>query len=272
LTVATIAAMTAMAPTAMSAQPHQGIPPPPELDVAVVWVALTVTDFELMMVADGARLVEVLVTVLVGPLTDCVLVAVVFDSLLAVDVPDVVVLLSFAAALEAESTTFCAALDTAPLVDPAPHALSGTAKIASASAPESSRIRSTEATAGSGRWRGQNRRGLASRGCFMLGVMLSGGCSAHNGVHRFPRPVSAPPREPSIGRMTLNRLHGIARGLELDGDVLARIGLLCLDCVCERSLIGWSEASGDRPWPESMGEHDVDLCGDQGQLRSQVEP
>lgn len=176
-----------MAPRAISAHPHHGTPPLPELDVAaVVWVAWTVTDFELMIVAGAARLVAVLVTVLVGPVTECVLVAVVFDSLLASDVVEVVALLSFAAALEAESTTFSAALETAPLVDPAPHALSGTVRSASASAPESSRIRSPVATAGLGRERGQNRRRLASCGRFILGGMLSAPRSARNGVRRFP--------------------------------------------------------------------------------------
>jgi hypothetical protein len=53
--------------------------------------------------------------------------------------------------------------------------------------------------------------------------------------------------------------------------VVALIGLLCFHCVGERSLIRWSQASTDRAWPEPMGEHDVDLGGDQGQLRSQVE-
>jgi hypothetical protein len=142
LTVAKIAATTAMAPRAISAQPHQGTPPLPELDVAgVVWVAWTVTDFELMMVAGAARLVEVLVTVLVGPVTACVLVAVTVERVPASALVVTVALLAFAAAPEAEFTTFSAALDAAPLVDPAPHALSGTVKIAIASAPESSRIR-----------------------------------------------------------------------------------------------------------------------------------
>jgi hypothetical protein len=240
LAIAKIAATTAMAPRAISAHPHHGTPPPPELDVAaVVWVAWTVTDFELMIVAGAERLVAVLVTVFVGPVTECVLVAVVFDSLLASDVVEVVVLLSFAAALEAESTTFAAALESAPLVDPAPHPLSGTVRIASASAPASSRIRSAEATAGFGRWGGQNRRRLASRERFMLGGMLSGPRSARNGVRRFARPVLAPLRAPSIARMTLNRLHAAAGGLELDGNVLARIGLLCPDRVGERALIRW---------------------------------
>ena len=236
--MAKIAATTAMAPRAISAQPHQGTPPLPELDVAgVVWVAWTVTDFELMMVAGAARLVEVLVTVLVGPVTACVLVAVTVERVPASALVVTVALLAFAAAPEAEFTTFSAALDAAPLVDPAPHALSGTVKIAIASAPESSRIRSTEATAGFGRWRGQNRRGPASRERFMLGGMLSGQWSARNGARRFAGPVLAPPRVPSIGRMTLNRLDGASRGLKVDGDVLARVGLLCPDGVCERALI-----------------------------------
>jgi hypothetical protein len=155
--------------------------------VPVVWVAWMVSDFELMIVVGSARLVEVLVTVLVGPVTDCVLVAVVFDSLLVVDVAEVVVLWSFAAALDAESTTFCAALDTAPLVDPAPHALSGTVRIASASAPESNRIRNEETPGGFGRRRGQDQRRLAPRERFMLGGMLSVPPSARNGVRRFAR-------------------------------------------------------------------------------------
>jgi hypothetical protein len=168
LTVAKITATTAMAPRAISAQPHHGTPPPPELDVAaVVWVALMVTDFELMIVDGAARLVAVLVTVLVGPVTECVLVVVVVDLLLVVDVVEVVVL-SFAAALEAELTTFSAALETAPLVDPAPHALSDTVRIARASTPESSRMRSAEPTTGFGRWRGQDLRRRASRERFML--------------------------------------------------------------------------------------------------------
>jgi hypothetical protein len=227
LAIAKIAATTAMAPRAISAQPHHGTDPLPELDVAaVVWVAWTVTDFELMIVAGADRLVAVLVTVLVGPVTECVLVAVVCDALLASDVVEVVVLLSFPAALEAESTTFAAALETAPLVDPAPHALSGNVRIASASAPESRRTRSAEAITGVGTWRGQNVGRQVSRKRFMLGVMLTRPRSARNGARRFAQPVLTPPRTPSIGCVVLSHLRRAGRRLEVDGDVLARIGLL----------------------------------------------
>jgi hypothetical protein len=107
LSAAKIAATTAMTPRAMSTHPHQGTPPLPELDVVgVVWVALTVTDFELMMVADDARLVLVLVTVLAGTVTALVLVAVTVERVPASDLVVTVVLLALAAALEAESTTF----------------------------------------------------------------------------------------------------------------------------------------------------------------------
>ena len=235
----------------------------------MVWVALMVTDFELMIVVGAARLVEVLVTVLVGPVTDCVLVAVVVDALLA---SEVFVLLSFAAALEAVLTTFSAALDTAPLVDPPPHALRVIVTIASASAPETRRLGRADATESLNRWRGRDRPRSASREQFMLRGMLTALRLARNGVRRFARSVLAPPCKASIGRVLLRRLRRGGRRLEVDGDVLARIGLLCGDGVGQRSPIRWSQASGDRAWPEAVGEHDLDLGGDQRQLGTQVEP
>jgi hypothetical protein len=192
LKAAKIAATTAITPRAISAQPHHGTPPPPESDVAaVVWVALMVTDFELMIVVGAARLVAVLVTVLVGPVTDCVLVAVVVDALLA---SEVFVLLSFAAALEAVLTTFSAALDTAPLVDPPPHALRVVVTIAIASAPGTRRLGRADATESLNRWRGRGRPRSASRERFMLRGMLTALRSVRNGVRRFARSVRAPPR------------------------------------------------------------------------------
>jgi hypothetical protein len=107
------------------------------------------------------------------------------DVVEVVEVVEVVVLLSCVAALEAELTTFSATLVTAPPVDPAPHALRGTVRIASASAPQSTRIRTADTTTGLGRCRGHNLRCQASRERFIWGVMLTVTRSARNGARRF---------------------------------------------------------------------------------------
>jgi hypothetical protein len=117
------------------------------------------TAVELVTDTDAAGCVAVVVTVCVLAGAVCVLVVVFGDAdpdsvLVAVvvvpesDLAGAVALFACAAAPEIAVLAFYAALEAAPLVDPAPHALSDKAAIPSASATTTSGLRATEVIRG----------------------------------------------------------------------------------------------------------------------------
>ena len=69
------------------------------------------------------------------------------------------------------------------------------------------------------------------------------------------------------------RLGRWLRGrVKADRDVLARVALLGLRGGAHRALVGRHEAAEERPRPQAPGEDDVDLPGDEAELRRQPEP
>jgi hypothetical protein len=65
---------------------------------------------------------------------------------------------------------------------------------------------------------------------------------------------------------------GSADRVKADGDVLAAVALLGLRGRAHRSLVGRHELAEERPRPQALVEHDVDLGGDEAELRGQPQP